>query len=67
MSNSVNQSLNFLQDEVMEMSTDTPLVNEMFIAPSKLHLTLNVMHLMDDEDRAKAKNLLEECKSKIIA
>lgn len=37
-----------------------------FLSPNKLHVTIGVMHLMDDHDRSAAVQLLEECTSKIV-
>lgn len=50
----------------MTMGGNVHVEDAMFTSPNRLHITIGVMHLMDDDDRAFAKQLLEECQSKIV-
>lgn len=42
------------------------LQENMFIEPNKLHLTIGVMVLMDDVDRTRAVEILNDCLKTIV-
>lgn len=54
------------QQEVLQGPPVEGLTEEMFTYPLKLHITINVMTLLDDRDCARAKQLLEDCVEKVI-
>ena len=42
------------------------IVKELFKKPEKLHITISMLILIDDEDKEKAIKALEYCKEKFV-
>lgn len=55
-----------LQREIVRGPPIFGLKEAMFMPANKLHITINVMALMDDEDRNLACQLLNECVENVI-
>lgn len=55
-----------IQDEILQSGPHYGLEEKMFTEPEKLHITIGVMCLMDDADRSKAVQLLNDCREKFI-
>lgn len=55
-----------LQLDVLQGPAIEGLTEDFFTPPIKLHVTINVMTLLDDHDIARAKQLLEECVEEVI-
>lgn len=56
----------FFQESVLSECTDRGIEESIFQKPHKLHLTMGVMCLMDNEERLEASKLLTEAKDNII-
>lgn len=50
----------------MESDLSLGIQEDMFTEPHKLHFTIGVMWLMDDNDRSHAIQLLNECCDSIV-
>lgn len=55
-----------LQADILQSGPTYGLDEKMFTEPSKLHITIGVMCLMDDVDRSTAVQLLNDCREKFI-
>ncbi|XP_031617297.1 activating signal cointegrator 1 complex subunit 1-like [Contarinia nasturtii] len=54
------------KDDILKSGSTVGLQEEMFTQPDKLHITISVLVLMDDQDRRRAVDLLNDCRESIV-
>jgi activating signal cointegrator complex subunit 1 len=66
-SESIKEHFNKFKDDVlMNYADNDEFIKNIFIKPDKLHLTISVLLLCEEEDYKKAVNTLEACNTNII-
>lgn len=54
------------QEDILHELSDRGIEESVFVKPHKLHMTISVMCLMDNEERLQASKLLTEARDTII-
>lgn len=60
------ENYNKFKDEILHELSDRGIEESVFVKPHKLHMTISVMCLMDNEERLQASKLLTEARDTII-